>query len=263
MLRALDATLDVPGLPQSATGQTALFTGQNGALLLGHHATAYPGPRLREVIGEHGLFKRALAAGLTATFANPFTPEYLAALDAGRLPASVTTWAARSAGLRLRDLDDLRRGEAVTWDICGDHFAERAGVAIAPVPAPAAGERLAGLAARHDLTVYETFLTDLAAHRRFGLRVEEAVERLDGLVGGVLRRRAAELTVLLTSDHGNLEDSTQPLHTRNPVPLLAVGPAARQFAALRSILEVTPAILRVLAAGAAKPARARPRPGPS
>jgi hypothetical protein len=253
----LDATLGVPGLPQSATGQTALFTGENGALLLGHHATAYPGPRLRALIREHGLFKRALAAGLEATFANPFTPEYLAALDGERLPASVTTWAARTAGLRLRDLDDLRRGRAVAWDVCRDHFAARSGVDVEPVEPETAGEHLAALAAAHDLTVYETFLTDLAAHRRFGLRVEEAVERLDGLLGGALRRRSPGATLLLTSDHGNLEDATQPLHTRNPVPLLAVGPAAPRFAALRSILEVTPAILAVLEA--AKLAR-EPRP---
>ncbi len=270
LLRPLDATLDVPGLPQSATGQTALFTGYNAAQLLGHHATAYPGPRLRAVIQEHGLFRRALAAGLTATFANPFTPEYLAALDAGRLPASVTTWAARTAGLRLRDLEDWHRGAAVTWDVSGDHFAARAGVALAPITAEAAGARLAALAEAHDLTVYETFLTDLAAHGRFGLRVEEAVGRLDGLLGGALRRRPPGVTLLLTSDHGNLEDSSQPLHTRNPVPLLAVGPGAASCSPLRSILEVTPAILRLLGAppsdppsGAAKLARA-PRPtGPT
>ena len=33
----LDANLGVPGLPQSATGQTALFTGVNAPELLGRH----------------------------------------------------------------------------------------------------------------------------------------------------------------------------------------------------------------------------------
>ncbi|HMK39180.1 MAG TPA: metalloenzyme, partial [Bacteroidota bacterium] len=33
----LDATLGVPGLPQSGTGQASLFTGINGAALAGKH----------------------------------------------------------------------------------------------------------------------------------------------------------------------------------------------------------------------------------
>ncbi len=43
VLVPLDATLGVPGLPQSGTGQTALFAGENGAVILGHHVPAFPG----------------------------------------------------------------------------------------------------------------------------------------------------------------------------------------------------------------------------
>src|SRR5262249_40311293 len=92
------------------------------------------------------------------------------------------------------------------------------------------------------LTLYETFLTDLAGHQRFGLVVPDAIVRVDALLGGLLAARPAEVTVVLTSDHGNLEDSTHTVHTTNPVPLLAVGPAAPAFAQLRSILGVGPAI---------------------
>ena len=246
LLTPLDASLGLPGRPQSATGQTALFTGQNGALLLGHHVTAYPGPRLRELIAEHSLFKRARERGLRATFANPYTPDYLERVGRGEARASVTTRAVAAGDQRFRDLGDLERGEAVTWDIVGDHFAARAGVAVAAVTPGEAGRRLARLVAAHDLVVWETFLTDLAAHGRFGLRVQEAIARLDGLIGGCLAALEPGSTLLLTSDHGNLEDDTQPLHTTNPVPLLVVGPLAPAFARLRSILEVTPAILAAL-----------------
>ena len=50
----------------------------------------------------------------------------------------------------------------------------------------------------------------------------------------------------MASDHGNIEDSSSRLHTRNPVPLLAAGPAADRFAGLRSILEVAPAVAACL-----------------
>ena len=74
------------------------------------------------------------------------------------------------------------------------------------------------------------------------------MERLDGVIGGLEENRPADLTWILTSDHGNLEDASVGTHTRNPVPLLAVGPAAGAFAGLSSILEVTPTILELLGA---------------
>src|SRR6185436_9156180 len=40
--RGTDASLGVTGLPQSATGQTTLFTGVNAAQVLGRHLYAFP-----------------------------------------------------------------------------------------------------------------------------------------------------------------------------------------------------------------------------
>ena len=73
VLTTLDATLGVEGLPQSATGQTTLFTGINAAKKLGRHVTAFPGPELREIIREHSVFRRVHEAGLDTTFANAYT----------------------------------------------------------------------------------------------------------------------------------------------------------------------------------------------
>ena len=39
-----DATLDVPGYPQSATGQTAIFTGVNAAEIKQGHINVLPTP---------------------------------------------------------------------------------------------------------------------------------------------------------------------------------------------------------------------------
>jgi hypothetical protein len=248
VLVPLDATLGVPGLPQSGTGQTALFTGENGAAILGHHVPAFPGPTLRKLIAERSIFKQVVEAGRRAVFANPLPDSFVAAVESGERRGSVTTWAAIAGGKSvMRDLDDLRAGRAVAWDVSGDHFAARAGHEVGFTPPSAAGRNLAAIAGDADLTVWETFLTDLAAHGRWGLQVEDAVARLDGLLGGLLAARPVDLTVLVTSDHGNLEDSTHRVHTRNSVPLLAVGPSATAFARLTSLLEVTSAILEGLA----------------
>lgn len=249
VLVPLDATLGVPGLPQSATGQASLFTGRNGAALLGRHQTGLPGPRTRRLVETHGFLARAVEAGLEVTFANAYSEEYVAAVDRGERRPSVTTVAARAAGLALRGLEDLARGEAVTWDLCRDLAARRAGTPLEPIAASQAGRHLARLADRHRLTVFETFLTDLAGHLKRGVEPAEAVRRLDRALGGIEAAKSAALTWVLTSDHGNLEELSHGSHTRNPVPLLAVGPAARRFAGPRSILDVAPAVLAALGAG--------------
>lgn len=253
-LGALDAALGVPGLPQSATGQTALLTGINAPAQLGRHVAAFPGPRLAALLAEHSVLRRAAAAGQAATFANPYDRRYFEAVAAGRRRHSATTLAALAAvdaGARLRDLADLTAGEACSWDVTRDQFRQWARN-VEEVSADEAGRQLARLAGRHDFTLWETFMTDLAGHGRRGWTAAEALARIDGLLGGVLSGLRAEsardLTVLLTSDHGNVEESSHRSHTRNPVPLLAIGPQAPAFADLERLDQITPRLLAQLAA---------------
>ena len=252
VLAALDACLGVPGLPQSATGQTTLFTGVNAPAALGRHVTAFPGPRLRAILEEHGFLARAARRGVPTVFANPFTPGYFRRAEAGgKRRYSASTWTALYAGLELLGLDDLAAGRAVAWDMARDLFADfleaaGEGERLDIVPAAEAGRHLAAVAGAHGLTLYETFYTDMAGHRRRGLEPEEAVRRVDALLGGLLAARPEELTVVLTSDHGNLEASDHTRHTENPVPLLAVGPAAGRFAGLARLDQVAGAILDLL-----------------
>lgn len=246
-LAALDATLGVEGLPQSATGQTALFTGVNAAEVIGRHVSAFPGPRLRRLIRRHGLLGRLRAAGLAATFANSYSGSFLRDLENGAARRSVTTCLVQFGGQEFRAEADLAAGRAVSWDITRELFAARTGLTVDGVKPVEAGEHLAAIAGRHRFTLFETFLTDLAGHRRVDISPAEAIGRVDGLLDGLTSAAPDDLTVLLTSDHGNIEDSANRLHTRNPVPLLATGPAAARFAGLRSILEVAPTILSCLA----------------
>lgn len=249
LLRPIDAGLGVAGLPQSGTGHVALLAGVNAPALHGRHQPNFPPVALRPLLAERSLFHRALAAGASVAFANVFTPGYWQAVASRRLRRSASVIASEGAGLRFRTLEDLRDGRALSWDITGAALQARdEGAGLAPVAPHSAGAQLAGLAHEHDLVFFECFLPDLAGHGRMGASgVAEALDRIDGLLGGLLDALGPADSLLITSDHGNLEDSGATTHTTNPVPLLVVGPAAAAFAEVRSIAGVAGAILKALA----------------
>ncbi len=83
-------------------------------------------------------------------------------------------------------------------------------------------------------------------HRQLPWPPEKALQRLDGLQRGVLDVLPADATLLVTSDHSNLEDMSTHAHTYNPVPLIIYGPDAPAFADVTDLTGVTPAILDAL-----------------
>lgn len=239
--RALDACLGVPGLPQSATGQTALFTGVNAPALVGDHVTAFPTAQLKEIIAEHSLLKRAAELGKRVIFANAHSDRFWQMIEQRKLRLGASTLTALAAGAEIPTLDDLIEGRAVLWDITHEIASGHLGFELPLVTPEEAGARLARLSSEYDLVLYESFLTDLAGHRR--IEPEWVLSRVDAFLGAVLEHRPPGTTLVLCSDHGNLEDTTTKAHTVNPVPLLVVGPAAASFRGASDITDVAPAIL--------------------
>lgn len=245
----IDATLGLPGLPQSGSGHAAIYGGFNAAAFNGRHQPSYPTIAMRGYLSQQNLFRSALAQGARVVWANGYLPGYQEVVAQRRLRHTAGTWAALEAGLELRGLDHLQRGTAIGWDISHALLRTRLDSDDLPLITPeAAGERLVALAQAFDLVAYETYLPDLAAHERLDISVEAALSLVDGLIAGILAHRSAYDTLILTSDHGNSEDQTTRVHTRNPVPLIVSGPAARYFAAVGSIDEITAAILSALGA---------------
>jgi hypothetical protein len=243
-LSITDARLGVEGLPQSATGQTTILTGINASQLIGRHLHGFPSPRLKQAIAEYSVYKQLMVRGRSVTFANAYTRSYL-----DNLPRfiSVTTVAAQTAGLRFRVLEDLIAGEAVSHDFTNQFLIDR-GVSIDLCEPEEAGARLARLAARHDFTLYEHFITDKIGHERNLEKARTHLVKLSRFVRSVLS--AADLsrqTVILTSDHGNIEDLTTRSHTMNPVATISFGPA-QEFISSRveSLTDITPAIVELL-----------------
>ena len=67
VLFPLDAGMGIKGLPQSATGQTSLYTGLNAQKLIGKHLTGYPNKILREMLKLRSLFVILKKNGYTCT----------------------------------------------------------------------------------------------------------------------------------------------------------------------------------------------------
>lgn len=246
--RAIDANLGVVGLPQSGTGQATLFTGVNCARLAGRHYGPFPHSSSRSVIREKNLFKLAAAvSGADSVFANAYPERFFRYIDRTQR-WTVTTLCCSEAGVRLRTGDDLRNDEAVSADITGSRWPEPdSGHTV--ITHEQAGRRLVELSEGSPLTVFEYFETDKAGHAQDLKRSRAALEAVDGLLGGVLDALEPDQTLVVTSDHGNIEDLSTRTHTRNPVPLLVRGPAAHYFSAVDSLISVAPAIMSAIAEG--------------
>jgi len=243
----IDATLGIPGLPQSGSGHAAIWGGFNAAALAGRHQPSYPTVAMRERLAAGSLLLDAQRAGARVAWANAYLPGYGEAVAARRLRHTAGTWAAISAGLALRGLDELRSGTALSWDVTQRLARTRAGIDRLPLLAPEdAGMRLAALGRVYDLVAFETYLPDLAAHQRIPLDVAQALWTVDGLLAGAIGGLAAGDTLVVSSDHGNAEDAATRIHTRNAVPLLAVGPAAPKLAHVGSIDRLAPALIAAL-----------------
>jgi 2,3-bisphosphoglycerate-independent phosphoglycerate mutase len=249
LCKPVDACLGVAGIPQSATGQTALFTGVNASQALGYHYPAFPNKPLVEIIQKENIYTKAAAIGKSCRFANAYSLLYFQLVQEKRRRHSVTTHCLLAAGLPVLTLDDMRAGRAVFWDITRDALASYPVEETYPVASGReAGHHLAALSRDHDLVVFETFLPDLLGHKRNASGAWEFLQLLDDFLFGLREELMPETSVVLSSDHGNMEDLTTGLHTTNPVPLLVLGKAAPIFRNVDDIAGVTPAILEALKA---------------
>lgn len=249
-----DPRMDVPGLPQSATGQTALFTGCNAARAIGRHLNYYPTPNLRRILEEHSVFRQVRRLGLSATFLNPFPPVFFDWVAEGqplhadrRYRPSASTVAALAGGIEsFRTMQDLLAGEAVAYDIDGVMMRGR-GWESPLVEPKEAGRRAARVAGRHHFTLYEHFLTDKAGHGQSMSEAVRVLERLDRFLAGVLEEQPGDLLLIITSDHGNVEDLSVRTHTAYDVATILRGAGAEAMAPrIRTLMDITPAIVDLL-----------------
>ena len=240
---AIDAGMGVPGIPQSATGQTALFTGLNAAQTMGRHVEGFPGPALRELIRAHNVYDQLAALGCRSTFANAYYTTDVAEVAARKIQ-SVTTVAALKAFGAVRDLDAMLAGRAVYQDLTRASLRERGyeGPLVTPEQSAADLVRLVG---EYDFTVFEYFQTDRVGHKGSPDDVRRVLALFDAFLAGLMPFAGQPgCLFVMTSDHGNIEDAGSRQHSANPVPLVAIGDGAAFLKErVRSVMDVTPALV--------------------
>ena len=237
----LDACLGVEGLPQSATGQATLLTGINAPQAMGRHIEGFPPPSLKKLIAHENLFAKLCKTGKRCTFANCYLN-----IDPHRIPPrrqSVTTVMTLSSLGRVRGNAELVEGRAVCHDITRWTMHTRGydGPLITPEEA---AEHLMATAEEADLTLFEHFLTDRAGHSGSPEKAFQCLEILERFITRAVRfADQSNHLFILSSDHGNLEDLSVRTHTRNPVPLIAIGDRRHELGALGNLADVTPSIM--------------------
>ena len=240
-----DACLGVSGRPQSASGQTTILTGINAPARLGYHKQGFPNAALLGIIREHSIFRQLLQAGITPiTFANAYTKRFF---EERPRWVSATTAAVEAAQLKFRTLDDLREGRAVFQDFTNAVLKARGEDVTERTPGEAAAV-LSTVVADHHFTLYEYFITDKVGHAQDMKSARSVIQALASMIRTLLARLDLDqTTMILTSDHGNIEDLSTRNHTLNAVPTIIWGSARERVAKqVRSLADITPAILDVL-----------------
>lgn len=249
-LQAIDANLGVDGLPQSATGQAVLLTGVNIPAKLGYHYGPKPNPETAAFLENGGIFGELTRTGKRAALLNAYPPGYFHGIETGKRIYSSIPLAVTKAGLPLMTLDDLNAERAIAADFTAEGLRERLGLPDIPVLTPAqAGKRLADLAATYDFSFFEYWLSDYAGHGQDMDVALRLLETADLVLGSLFDAwDDNDGLILLTADHGNLEDLSTRKHTDNPVPLLLVGnkETRRLFDGVTDLTGVTPAILKAI-----------------
>ncbi len=244
--RPVDANLGVPGLPQSATGQATMFTGVNAPHFMGRHCEGFPGPVLRDMIARDNLFLRLKAMGKKVKFADAYLVESADELESRRFK-SVTTVIALTMPETVSTVADLAEDGAVLQDLTRETIRDR--YPDIPVIDPEdAARHLFDVICANDFTLFEYFQTDVAGHSMDYGRACAVLREYDAFLSTLVRyTEAAGATLLMTSDHGNIEAVNERGHTRNPVPFIAFGPREAEIRArVGSLADVTPAILEFI-----------------
>lgn len=227
-----DANLDVPHRPQSATGQATILTGRNVPQEVGAHIGPWPTDDIYTILREGTIFNAVSNAGGHAVFLNPYPQRYFDAIARGRRNYSAIPFAAVQAGLPLLTEQDLRNGAAVSPGFTNRGWREQLGVTDMPLLTPhEAGVRMAHLAQAHHFAFVEHWPTDFAGHRGPFTQATATLELIDAVIGGLLAAWDEERGLLIiTSDHGNIEEKQHGKHTRNPVPTILLGNNHRESA---------------------------------
>ena len=220
-----------------------MFTGVNCPAAMGKHCEGFPGPALRQIIEENNLFLQLKKRGKKVKFADAYLIESADELVPRRFK-SVTTVMALTTPEVVTTVDDLMEDRAVMQDLTRETIQDRY-PDVPVIPPQRAAEHLFALASENDFTLYEFFQTDVSGHSMDYARACAVLRTYDKFLETLVRfTEAAGITLVITADHGNIENISERGHTFNPVPFIVVGPREKAIREkVESLQDVTPALL--------------------
>ena len=157
--------------------------------------------------------------------------------------------AATRAGLALMTADDLRNGRSVSPDFTAQGWHDHLGYTDIPLlTLPQAGQHIAHIARDYHFSFFEHWPTDMRGHRGSLAEAVAHLESIDAVIGGLLSAWDDEQGLLIiTSDHGNIENKNHRKHTRNRVPTILIGKNHAQLAPhIHDLTDIAPAVRQTL-----------------
>lgn len=214
---ALDAQMGVPGLPQSATGHTTLYTGINAPGLIEKHLTGFPNKELRNLLKTKSIFVQLKKLGFNCKFINAFRPVFFTTPEIfANLHMSATTEMNRNADYDFSSFNDIREERALYHDFSNKENIQK-GFDLPKFSEQKAASILSSQSKKYDLILYEYFLTDFAGHAQDLYRSINEIKKIEDIILALLDQIDKKRTTLIVvSDHGNIEDLSTKSHTINP-----------------------------------------------
>jgi len=239
-----DANMEVEGLPQSGTGQTSIFCGVNAAEIIGKHFGPFPHSELKPIIAEKNIFADYKKLGQKVYFANAFPKIFFDYIKKGKQRLSVTSLSCLMSDVKLCDHEDLINKKALTDEIDNSRWIEKLNYKLNILDPEKAAERLLEISKEHSFTLFEYFLTDHLGHGRLKDIFNSPLHPFDIFLFSILRNVKEDVTVVICSDHGNLEDISVKTHTRNPALTITAGKFAESLSLkIKYLYDIKPALM--------------------
>lgn len=237
----LDAQLNVKGLPQSATGQATIYTGINAAKLINKHLFGIPNAKLRELIIEESIFKKLITSGFKCKFINAFRPVFFTSPEIFKnIRLSATSEMNKAVELPFCTLNDVKNKKALYHDFTNSEIIQK-GFYIPKYNTEIASSIILNQAKQYDLVLYEYFLTDKAGHSKNSNYAVREIKKVESLIYQVAEKTfGTDISLIVCSDHGNIEDIRVKSHTLNPA-FFAVW-TNKEIKPLNSLLDIYPLI---------------------
>jgi len=241
-----DARLGVEGFPQSGTGQTAILCGMNAAKFVGKHFGPYPYSTLIPIIEEKNILKAFINLGKKAFFANAYPKIFFNYLKSGKSRLSVTSLSSKLSGLKFNTSTDVRQGRALTAEITNERWNNKLGYKLGSITPKSSARRLLRIARQNSFTLYEYFMTDHLGHGRYDGDAQKLLGILDEFLFTVISELKDDITLIICSDHGNVENISIKTHTLNPALTITSGKFAEElFNNIKDLTQIKPAIMRI------------------